>query len=72
VACKALLRLISGILFPHAVNILVIAFTALTLLVGVRNGIWYVNKNLAIANRSHVSCAHNMLSASMITRDLEI
>ena len=30
------------------------------------------NKNLAIANRSRVSCAHNMSRASMITRDLEI
>jgi len=26
-----------------------------------------INKNLAIANRSRVSCAHNMLGASMIT-----
>jgi len=25
------------------------------------------DKNLAIANRSHVSCAHNMSRASMIT-----
>jgi len=28
----------------------------------------HVNKNLAIANRSHVSCAHNMSRASMITQ----
>jgi len=30
------------------------------------------NKNLAIANRSHVSRAHNTLRASIITRELEI
>jgi len=28
-------------------------------------------KNLAIANRSRISCAHNMSRASMINRDLE-
>jgi len=27
----------------------------------------YLNKNLAVANRSRVSCAHNMSRASMIT-----
>ena len=35
----------------------------------------YVNKNLAIANRSRVSCAHNTLRASIgiiLHRDLEI
>ena len=28
---------------------------------------YYMNKNLAIANRSRVSCVHNMPMASMIT-----
>jgi len=32
----------------------------------------YNNNNLAIANRSRVSCAHNTLRASILHRDLEI
>ena len=32
----------------------------------------YFDKNLAIANRSRVSCAHNPSKASIITPDLEI
>ena len=30
------------------------------------------NENLAIGNRSHVSCSDNTLRASIVTRDLEI
>ena len=32
-----------------------------------RHNVCYESKNLAIANRSRVSCAHNMPRASMIT-----
>jgi len=30
-------------------------------------GVFEMNNNLAVANRSHVSCAHNTLRASIVT-----
>ena len=36
-------------------------------LMAINEGVFEMNKNLAIANRSHVSCTHNTLRASIVT-----